>query len=222
MQPALVPGTTTDSLLVDALRWRYAVRRFSDEALPEADVRTLMDTVAQSPSSYGLQPYRVLLVRSRSVQRRLLAHSFGQDKVLHCSHLVVFASQTDPGEALVDGYVERVLAQRGGDPEALRGFATHVEQALAAQTPAQRLAWLHAQTHLALGTLLTSAALLGIDSCPIGGFEPEGYDDVLDLRAAGLTASVVCALGRRHPQDASAHLPKVRIPADQLVRRVSA
>jgi nitroreductase/dihydropteridine reductase len=203
--------------LMNALQWRYAVRRFTRERLEEHEVRALLEATALSASSWGLQPYRLLVIEDRDLRRRLVAHSFGQDKVAESSHLVVVAARTDIGDALVDEYVERLARARQAEPASLEGVASHIKGALAARSVADNLAWAHQQAHIALGTMLTAAALLGIDACPMGGFDADAYDEILGLAARNLTTSVICAIGRRHGQDHAARAPKVRRAYHEMV-----
>lgn len=203
--------------LMNALEWRYAVRKFSDEVLSEMEVTALLDVTRLSASSYGLQPYRLLVVESPDIRRELVAHSYGQQKVAECSHLVVFAVQTDIGDRLVGEYVSKLAEVRGVSPESLRAMAGHIKEALAAKSPEENLQWAHQQAHIALGNLLTCAAMMGIDTCPMGGFDAAGYDRVLGLAKESLTASVICPIGRRDAADAAASAPKVRRAYEEIV-----
>jgi len=138
-----------------ALDWRYAVREFSPEKLDTRAVETLLDAVRKSASSYGLQPYKLLVVESRAVRQALLAHSFGQQKVLDCSHLIVFAAQTEIGDHTVDRYVDQFVKTRGVPASDIAGYVEHMKQALSGKTAAEKQVWAHQQAYIALGTLLT-------------------------------------------------------------------
>lgn len=203
--------------LARALDWRYAVRRFSDERLHDVELEALLEAVRHSPSAYGLQPYNLVVVESREVRERLLEHSYGQQKVVECSHLLVLAACRDVTDELVDRYVAISSALTGEPASTLDAYADSVRSALSAQSREERAESAHRQAFIALGTLVASAALLGVDCCPMSGFEPAGYDEVLGLEEQGLTASVICALGRRHPQDDAASRPRVRMPREDFV-----
>ncbi|WP_116473539.1 NAD(P)H-dependent oxidoreductase [Zobellella maritima] len=204
--------------ILTALDWRYAVRRFAEERIDEQQLEELLTATRMSASAYGLQPYRLIVVASAEVRRQLLPYGMGQEKVAQCSHLVVLAAQTEVGEQTVASYVAQFARVRDVPVADLQRMSDHLNTALAVKTPAQRLAWAHQQAYLALGTLLTSAALMGIDSCPMTGIEADGFDRVLGLTELGLTTSVACALGRRHPDDANARLKKVRLDHQTMVR----
>lgn len=206
--------------LLDALNWRYAVRRFAQTRIDEEELQELLIATRMSASSYGLQPYRLIVVESGEMRRNLLPHSMGQVKVVECSHLIVFAAQVDVGEQTVDRYIERFAEVRGVPLDKLQRMSANIKAALANKTRQQKLEWAHRQAFIALGNLLTSAAILGIDTCPMEGFEPEGYDRVLGLAERGLTTSVICAVGQRHAEDDSAHLKKVRFEHREWVEMV--
>ncbi|PPI83215.1 NAD(P)H-dependent oxidoreductase [Marinobacter maroccanus] len=204
----------------EALDWRYAVREFSPEKLDAQTVETLVDAARKSASSYGLQPYKILVVESKSLRQALLAYSFGQQKVLDCSHLIVFAAQTDIGDHTVDRYVTQFVKTRGVPAEDISGYVRHMKQALAAKSRLEKQAWAHQQAYIALGTLLTAAASMRIDSCPMTGFDQKAYDEVLGLAELGLESSAIVALGYRSARDRSSGLPKVRFDYDDLVIRM--
>ncbi|MDK9556924.1 NAD(P)H-dependent oxidoreductase [Marinobacter sp. M216] len=203
-----------------ALDWRYAVREFSPEKLSTQAVETLIDAARKSASSYGLQPYKMIIIESDAVRRDLLPHSFGQEKVLGCSHLVVFAVYNRVGDQTVDRYVEQYLKVRRVPFEDIAGYAGHMKQALASMSSAEKREWAHQQAYIALGTLLTAAAALQIDSCPMTGFDRQAYDQVLGLSERGLETSSIVALGHRSARDHSAAMAKVRFEYEDVVIRM--
>ena len=201
----------------EALDWRYAVREFSPEKLDGQTVETLVDAARKSASSYGLQPYKILIVESKSVRKDLLPYSYGQQKVLDCSHLIVFAAQTDIGDHTVDRYVTQFEKIRSVPAAEISGYVTHMKEALASKSQSEKQAWAHQQAYIALGTLLTAAASMRIDSCPMTGFDHNAYDEELGLAELGLESSAIVALGYRSARDRSSGLPKVRFDYDDLV-----
>lgn len=203
--------------LIEALNWRYAVRQFSSQRLDEEKVQALLTATRLSATSYGLQPYRLILVNDMAVRRQLLPYAMGQDKVVDCSHLVVFAAQTAIGDDMVDRYIESVADTRGIPVKDLQGLVDHMKAVFAGMNRAQKREWAHQQACIALGTMLTAAAVMEIDTCPMGGFEAEGFDRVLGLAEMGLESAVICALGVRHPDDVNAQLAKVRYDHGQMV-----
>lgn len=199
--------------------WRYAVREFSPEKLDRQVVESLLDATRKSASSYGLQPYRVVLVESEAVRRDLFPFSFGQQKVVDCSQLLVFAADSEVGDTTVQRYVNQLLKVRQTSYDEISGYADHMKQALATKSRLEKQQWAHQQAYIALGTLLTVAAAMGIDSCPMTGFDRDGYNQVLGLSEQGLESTAIVALGRRSKNDKSATLPKVRINFEDFVIR---
>ncbi len=205
--------------LLEALNRRYAVKRFSDQPLETDRLDTLLEAIRLSPSAFGVQPYRLLLISNPVVRAALVHHSMGQDKVLYSSHLLVFAVCTSVGAAMVDELVDQLACQRGEPGERYDGLAQHVKSYLNDMNAAEKTVWAEQQLYIALGNCLTSAALLEIDCCPMTGIDPEGYDHVLQLPSEGLRTVAACALGQRHPEDAAAAQRKVRLPIEELIRR---
>lgn len=204
--------------IIEALNWRYAVRKFSAERISENRIRDLLTATRLSATSYGLQPYRLVMVNSHATRAKLLPHSHGQEKVVQCSHLVVFAAQKDIGDTMVDNYIHSAATARGVPESSLQGLADHMKDVFTRMDARQKREWAHQQVHIALGTLLTAAAAMRIDTCPMGGIESEGYDQVLGLEDLGLETSVICALGIRDPEDTNACLQKIRYDAAEMIR----
>lgn len=203
--------------LIEALNWRYAVRRFAPDIIEEKKVQQLLTATRLSATSYGLQPFRLVIVKDINVRVALFPYAMGQEKVVNCSHLVVIAALQDVGDGMIDRYIQSVADTRNQPVEALKGLAYHMKDVFSNMTGAQKKEWAHQQAYIALGTLLTSAALLKIDSCPMTGFEKQGFDRVLGLDKLGLESSSICALGVRHAEDGNAHLPKVRYGHAEMV-----
>jgi nitroreductase len=212
---------TPEQLLV-ALRWRYATKAFDPQRKIPANLwSTLEQTLVLAPSSFGLQPYRFLVVDDPSLRERLLPHAWNQRQVIDASHFVVFAARTNLTEAEVDTYLSLTAQIRGTALESLQGLREMLAATVLAESFApRRLSWATFQAYIALAPLMTGAALLGIDTCPLEGFVPGEFDRLLDLGKEGLNAVVCCALGYRDPRDKYASLPKVRYPADHLIRHL--
>lgn len=203
--------------VIEALNWRYAVRAFAPQRIEEQKIDELLTATRLSATSYGLQPYRMIRVDDIGVRQQLLPYSFGQEKVVDCSHLLVLAAQTAIGDEMVGRYIQSVANTRGLSVDELVGLADHMKSVFAGMSPAQKREWAHQQVYIALGTLLAAAAMMQIDSCPIGGFDTAGYDRVLGLAERGLEPSIICALGVRHPEDSNAKLKKVRYAQSDMV-----
>lgn len=218
LRPTMTPVST--SAVLDALHWRYATKAFDPQrAIPGDLWNTLVESVVLAPSSFGLQPYRLRVVDSPAVREALLPHAWGQRQIVDAARLVVFAARTEVTPADLDDYVARLAAVRGIPVASLAGLRDMMAGMLLAEgfKPLQRH-WTARQAYLGLGALLETAALLGVDACPMEGFVPAEFDRILNLPAEGLTAVVVCALGYRSPSDKYATLPKVRFDPREWVK----
>ena len=208
--------------LLEQLNWRYATKQFDpNRKIGAADWATLEEALTLTPSSGGLQPWKFVVVTDPDVRAKLSPASYGQPQITNASHLVVFASKCNFSEADVHAHIQRVADVQGVPVEALgqlRGML--VGGIVQSMDDSTRNAWARNQAYIALGNLLTSAALLGIDACPMEGFDRAQYDEILGLKAQGYASAVIAALGYRLPADKYASAPKVRFPKEQLIAKV--
>ncbi len=203
--------------LLDALHWRYGVKQFSNKKVSEENLKNLLNATRLSASSYGLQPYNIIVVESTKIRKQLLHFSYGQEKIAESSHLIIFAAHSEVGDITVDRYINKHAMITNTSPEKLINFSTHIKSALSNKTEVQKQEWAHQQAYIALGNFLTCAATMKIDSCPMTGIDNAGYDSVLGLDKRGLTTSVICPIGYRHKDDVQAHTPKVRFDYDEVI-----
>lgn len=210
------------SQLIHQLNWRYATKQFDpDRKVSPQDWAALEEALVLTPSSIGLQPWAFLVIDDPALRAKLLLASYGQPQVVDASHLVVFATKTNYSEIDVDAHVRQAAKVRGVGVEALDGLRTMaLRSVVQGMDETARRNWATNQTYIALGNLVTSAALLGIDAAPMEGFERHRYDDILGLKVRGLTASVIAAVGYRRESDKYATAPKVRFPREEIVQHV--
>ena len=208
--------------LIDQLNWRYATKQYDPaRKIPAQDWATLEEALVLTPSGMGLQPWTIQVVDDPKVRAQLLLASYGQPQVVDASHLVVFATKTNYSEADLDAYIQQMARVRNVAPQSLDGLRNMALRSIVqGLNDAERRNWATNQTYIALGNLVTSAALLGIDATPMEGFERSKYDEILGLKARGLTASVIATLGYRSGTDKYATLPKVRLPREAVVQHV--
>jgi nitroreductase len=212
----------TNQQLIEALNWRYATKVFDSSRKIPADVwQTLERALVLSPSSYGLQPYRFLVISDLAQRAALLPHSWNQKQVVDASHYVVFTARTKMTETDVDKLIARTTGVRKIPAESLNFYRDMMLGDLV-KGPRSQIAheWATRQAYIALGNLMTCAAVLGVDACPMEGFVPAEYDHVLGLENSGFASVVCCALGYRAASDKYAALPKVRFEVKDVVRYV--
>ncbi|WP_411032294.1 NAD(P)H-dependent oxidoreductase [Spongiimicrobium sp. 3-5] len=206
---------------IDSLNWRYATKKFDpSKKIAKADLETLLEAVRLSASSYGLQPYQILVITDPEIREKLKPVSWGQSQITDASHLIVFANNTVVDENLMDGYIKNVSNTRGIPQEELQGYGDFMKSKLLDLTEEQRLSWTSRQVYLALGNLLSAAALLKIDTCPMEGFEAEKYNEILGLKEKGLNAAVVATIGYRSEEDTTQHYKKVRRSKEELFTHI--
>ena len=208
--------------LIQALEWRYATKGFDPHRKIPADLwKTLEEALVLSPSSFGLQPWKFLVVTDPAVRIRLRAASWGQPQIEECSHLVVFTARRTMQMEDIERFVARIAEVRGVSVASLASYRDKMAGSLL-QGPQAAVVeqWTAKQAYIALGNFLTCAATLGVDACPMEGLEPAKYDEILGLVETGYHSLMVCAAGYRRPDDAYAKLAKVRFPLDQVIQRV--
>lgn len=212
------PNFSSDSVL-QALNWRYATKMFdASKKIPADTWSALEQSLVLAPSSFGLEPWKFFVVDDVDVRTKLLEATWKQSQVVDASHLVVLAIKTGLNETDVDHSMARTSEVRNVPLESLEGFSNVIKGFMKNVPDVD--GWSTRQTYIALGQLMTSAAMLGIDTCPIEGFMPDKYDEILGLPEMGYHSVVVCAAGYRSEEDKYANLPKVRFPLEVKIQHI--
>lgn len=206
---------------IENLKWRYATKKFDPtKKISQEDLDILLDAVSLSASSYGLQPYKVLVVENLEIREQLRPAAWGQSQITDASHLIVFANRTNFGNELVDDYISNVGTTRALPTESLKGYAEFMKSKLLPLSEDSKAVWTAKQTYIALGNLLSAAAFLKIDSCPMEGFDAQKFNEILNLDKMDLNASVLATLGYRSEEDTTQHLKKVRKSRVHLITHI--
>ncbi len=209
------------STVIENRTWRYATKKFdANKRVSEEDLQTLLEATRLSASSYGLQPYHVIVVSDQKVKEQLKPASWGQSQITDASHIIVFASATDFGEELVDDFLENVSNTRNIPMEGLKGYSDFMKSKLMDLPADTKGTWTAKQAYIAFGNLMQAAAELKIDTCPMEGFESDKYNEILGLNGKNLNAVVVLAVGYRSEEDETQHLPKVRKSKEELFTHI--
>ncbi|MDA6068433.1 NAD(P)H-dependent oxidoreductase [Flavobacterium sp. AC] len=205
------------STLLDNLNWRYATKKFdATKKISSADLNTLKEAVRLSASSYGLQPYKVIIVENPEIREKLKAAAYGQTQITDSSQLFIFANDLNAGAESVDAYIKNISETRGVPADALAGFADMMKGTIANLSQEAKNIWTAKQTYIALGTLLSAASELKIDATPMEGFNAAAFNEILGLDKLGLNASVIATVGYRHGEDDTQHYKKVRKSNEEL------
>jgi nitroreductase len=207
--------------LVNALSWRYATKQFDATRKIPTDVwEALEESLVLTPSSFGLQPWKFLVVADPAVRAQLRPESWNQSQVTDASHFVVLAARTDLGKADIDTWISRMAEVQGTAVESLDPLKGMIAGFAERMSVEDRHAWNARQVYIALGQLMTGAALLGIDTCPMEGISAAAYDRVLGLENSGYATAVACALGYRSADDKYASAPKARFERGAVIEHV--
>lgn len=206
---------------LESLNWRYATKKFnSEKQISDADLNALLEVIRLSPSSYGLQPYHVFIIKDKELREKLKVASWGQPQITDSSYLIVFANNTSFDADLIDNYLANVSNTRDIELNNLQGYGDFMKSKLLDLPNNIKETWTSRQTYLALGNLLSAAANLKIDACPMEGFEADTYNELLGLKEKGLNASVVVAIGYRAEEDDTQHYKKVRQSRELLFTHI--
>jgi nitroreductase/dihydropteridine reductase len=203
--------------LIENLQWRYATKKFdATKKVSQEDLENIKEAIRLSASSYGLQLYKVLVIEDPDIRKALREASWGQPQITDASHLFVFCNYASVQEADVDAYLELKADTQGLDIKNLKGYGDFMKDKLVSLSAEVQKNWTVRQTYIALGNLLAACAELRIDSCPMEGFDPARYDEILGLKEKGLTTAVVASIGYRSEEDQTQDQPKVRKAKEQL------
>lgn len=203
------------STIIQQLNWRYATKQYdSTKKVSPEDLEILKEAIRLAPSSYGLQPYKVMIIETAELRAKLREKSWNQPQITDASHIFVFASRTHTHADHVDHLIDLTSVTRGISKDNLEGYGTFMKGAISGLSEEDQLQWNAKQSYIALGVLVTTAATLNIDVTPMEGFDKAGYTEVLGLD--GYHPAVVAAVGYRSEEDALQHAPKVRKSAQEL------
>ncbi len=208
--------------LTEALHWRYATKKFdATRKIPTDHWNALEEAMLLAPSSFGLQPWRFIVVENKELLAKFPAVSWGQTQPVECSHYVVFAYRKDLSVADVDHFINRIAAVRDVSLESLAGYRGFIMGSHKAASENGTLnEWCARQVYLAIGQAMTAAAVLGIDTCPMEGIDAAQYDALLGLEAEGYASVCTVAFGYRASDDKHAQHAKVRFPHDEVIKHV--
>jgi nitroreductase/dihydropteridine reductase len=203
--------------LIEKLNWRYATKKFDHtKKLSPAQLDELLKAVHLSPSSAGLQSYKIVVVEDPATRQKLREAAYGQPQLTDASQMIIFASETNMDAAYVKKHIDHIAKTRQIGRESLEGFEQSINGNISNLTSEQKITWSHKQAYIALGVLLTAAAELGIDACPMEGFSADKFDEILGLKEKGLTTAVIAAIGFRAEDDDFSKLVKVRKPEEEM------
>jgi nitroreductase len=204
--------------VIESLKWRYATKKFDDKrSIPNAKIEIIKEAFCLTASSFGLQPVKLIIIENKDLQEQLVEHSMNQKQVAQASHLLVFCTENTVDEAYVNDYFKLVKEERQTPDDVLKPFRSYLIHEFKTQNTEDVKNWSTKQAYLAMGNLLTVCALEGIDACPMEGFVPEKYDELLNLKEKGLASVLAMPIGYRAEDDVFSDFKKVRKPIQESV-----
>ncbi len=207
--------------LIDNLNWRYATKRMTGEKVSEEKLNAILEATELSASSYGLQPYTVLVVSNQEVKLKLQAAAYGQPQLAESSHVLVFCVPKTITSKDVSTFIDLTATERGLPVDALKGYQDMIQGTVDSLSDVEKQIWSSKQLYLALGTALVAAAELKVDSCPMEGFSHADFDTILGLEEKGLHAMVILPIGYRSTEDGTAKAAKVRKSKENLFQFIN-
>ncbi len=208
--------------IIDSLKWRYAVKKFdSEKQLSDSQINTLKEAFNLTATSYGLQPLKLVIVKNKEIQQQLVPHSWNQQQVLQVSHLLVICTKDNFTTKEVTNYFNLVQKLRNTPDDVITPFKEFLTAEISKKTQEELFLWNKNQAYIALGNLLTVCAIEKIDTCPMEGFTPEKYDEVLNLKEQNLKSVLVLPVGFRANDDYMKDLKKIRKETQETILEIN-
>lgn len=203
---------------IESLNWRYAVKKFdAEKKLNPEQINILKEAFNLTATSYGLQPVKLLIINNKQTQKELVQYSWNQKQVQDASHVLVICIPKTYNKNEVSKYFNLVQEIRQTPDSVINPFKDFLSAEIDKKNQEELYQWNKNQAYLALGNLLTVCALEKIDACPMEGFVPEKYDEVLQLDKQNLTSVLVLPVGFRAEDDYMKDLKKVRKQVNDVV-----
>ncbi|MGV8169496.1 MAG: nitroreductase family protein [Candidatus Nanoarchaeia archaeon] len=190
---------------------RYAVKKFDGRIIPEEKVEELLEIIRLSASSLNTQPWKVKIIKDKKTKELLLPASRDQPQVTTCSHLLIFCADLDYDEKIIK--LEKEMRSKKIPEENMNKQLGMIKTYAGRMSDSEKLNWAKCQIHIAVGNTINGAKSLGFDSCPMGGFEPDKYSEILKL-PKHLVPAIIVPIG--YPASDNIKRPKVRLPKEDI------
>lgn len=204
--------------VLERLKWRYATKKFdASKGLSEEKLSILKESFNLTATSYGLQPLKMIILSNPDLKKLLVPITMDQDQVENASHVLVICTETKIDSDYIKDHFNLVVKIRSTPREILSSFEEYLVSSFSDKQSDELNIWSTNQAYLALGNLLTVCAIEKIDACPIEGFDPDKYDELLQLNEKGLQSVIVLAVGYRAEDDMFSGFDKVRKGVDEVI-----
>jgi len=203
--------------IIESLNWRYATKSFdTNKKVSEEDLNTIIEAFRLSPSSFWLEPWKLIIVENEELKSKLVEQSYRQKQVWEASHVLVFARRKDINNEVIDSFLDNMSRIKWVSREDLKWYEDVVKWYFSRLDDNQKKSWTEQQVYLALWNVMTVLAEMRIDSCAIWGFNPKWYDEILNLDEKNLASVVVLPIGYRNENDKYSVSNKVRFSTEEI------
>jgi nitroreductase len=208
-----------NEILFTQMNWRYACKRFdSTKIIREEDWNILSETLRLTASSYGLQPWKFIVVQNPELRKQLFDASWKQSPVVDASHFLVITYKEKMDEAHIDRHIAQTAKLRGIEISTLDNMKKVIMGDLVVGPRSAAIgAWAQRQCYIAMGGFLTTASLMEIDTLPMEGLDPSAYDRILELEGTGYKTVAAIACGYRSPDDKYSATKKIRFDMQDVI-----
>ena len=204
--------------LLDKLNWRYAAKAMNGKVVPEEKVERILEAARLAPTSSGLQPFEIFVVKNQDVKEKIKPVAWNQSVVTDCSHLLVFAAWDTYTPERINYMFDLTNKIRGFENEGWENYRQMLLNSYPQKDAEENFNHAAKQAYIAFAEALTACAFEGVDATPMEGFDPEAVDQILGLREKGLRSAVLLPIGyRKEDEDWLVNLVKVRKPMGDMV-----
>lgn len=203
---------------LEALSRRYSVKKFNAEIIPGETLHNILESGKLSASSFGLQPYKILVVESKEMKEKLIPAFYNPSQISTCSHLIAIISKKILDESYINGYFRHISEVRETPEEKLDLFRKSINQHINQKTQDEIFNWAEKQSYIVLANLMYAAAIESVDTCPMEGFRQDLIEEILEINPDTEKVTVTLALGYRSEENHFQHMKKVRKPNEKLFK----
>ncbi len=204
--------------IIEKLKWRYATKKFSNKKIRLGELDHVLEAANLTATSYGLQAFKIIVVDDPEVRKALRQHGQDQSQITDSSHLLVLCRYLDVTDEIIQAFAERIGQAKSKSAEQIDLYAKKIQTKVATYKATGKFEeWLNRQVYIVLGNLMTTCAVLDIDACPMEGFVPEKFDEILQLKEQNLASTVLLPIGYRSANDAYQYKQKVRKDLEDLL-----
>ena len=207
--------------VIDQYKWRYATKKFdAKKKISDSNIELIKESISLAPTSYGLQLFKVIIVENQEIKNELKKASYNQSQISDASHIFVFCNSTKIIGDDIDNYIKNKSSNQNKPISEISGYGDFLKTTLLKKEHKKVSIWTANQVYIALSHLMTFCPSIGIDSCPVEGFDSYKYNEILNLNNRNLNSTVVAAVGYRSNKDSSQYEKKIRKSNDELFETI--